>query len=97
MRWTPRGRSRDLEDRRGQRTGLTRVAPIGIGGVLLLLVLSMVTGQDFLSMSGPAVAPAEETTSTEPYRGSPEEEKLVDFVSFVLDDTQQTWTGLLNG
>jgi predicted metalloprotease len=28
-------------------------------------------------------------------RGSPEEERLVDFVSFVLDDLQETWAGLL--
>ena len=97
MRWTPRGRSRDLEDRRGQGGGLRRAAPIGIGGLLLLLVLSLVTGQDFLSLlgtgDGGTSAPVE--TSTEPYPASPEEEKLADFVSFVLDDSQDVWTQLL--
>lgn len=31
------------------------------------------------------------------YQASPEEETLVDFVSFVLDDTQSTWSDLLPG
>jgi hypothetical protein len=32
-----------------------------------------------------------------PIRTTPEEEELVDFVSFVIDDVQQTWTKLLPG
>lgn len=95
MRWTPRGRSRDIEDRRGQ--GLRRAAPIGLGGLLLLAVLSLITGQDFLSLvdsgSGPSTAPG----PTEPYVESPEEAELYNLVSFVLDDTQETWERLLPG
>ena len=34
---------------------------------------------------------------SEPFQASPEEEKLVDFVSFVLDDVQTTWQKLLPG
>jgi predicted metalloprotease len=98
MRWSPRGKSADIEDRRGQggtRRGVGRGLPLGIGGVLLLGVLSLLTGQDFLSMlttdggvpvdqpAGPVVPP------------SPEEERLVEFVSFVLDDNQDTWQRLL--
>ncbi len=33
----------------------------------------------------------------EPFRATPEEEQLVDFVSFVLDDTQNIWARLLPG
>jgi predicted metalloprotease len=32
-----------------------------------------------------------------PVRSSPEEERLVDFVSFVIDDVQETWARLLPG
>lgn len=97
MRWTPRGRSRNLEDRRG-RSALRRTAPFGIGGVLLLLVLTLLTGQDFLSLigtggGGVAVDPG----PSEPYAESPEEARLADFVSFVLDDAQDTWAQLLPG
>lgn len=34
---------------------------------------------------------------SEPFRATPEEEKLVDFVSFVLDDTQSIWAQILPG
>ena len=98
MRWTSRGRSRHVEDRRGQRagSGLRRVAPIGLGGLAVLLVLSLITGQDFLSMADPAdgdVGLEQPAGPAGPV--SPEEERLVDFISFVLDDAQETWMALL--
>jgi predicted metalloprotease len=88
MRWTPGGRSRNLEDRRG---GGGFGAPLGIGGTIIALVLSLVFGRDFLSdgsvtdgtttaVDG-AIAPAD----------SAREEPMVQFVSFVLDDAQKTW------
>ncbi|MBA2590852.1 MAG: zinc metallopeptidase [Gammaproteobacteria bacterium] len=57
----------------------------------MLLVVSLITGQDFLALldQGPE-SPLPGGTST-PRQTSPEEEKLVDFVSFVLDDVQGTW------
>jgi predicted metalloprotease len=93
MRWTPRGKSRDLEDRRGQ-SGLRRAAPFGIGGLLILVVLSLITGQDFLQLADPGSGTFDTSTS-QPYTATPEEEKLVEFVSFVLDDSQDVWTQLL--
>ncbi len=100
MKWTSRGRSQNLEDRRGTRaSGLGRVAPIGLGGLVVLFVLSLVTGQDFLGMatdSGPAPSPAGPAESG-PIATTPEEEKLVDFVSFVLDEAQGTWAQILPG
>ena len=101
MKWTSRGRSQDLEDRRGSRATfggggfpMGRVGGLGLGGVLLLAVLSLVTGQDFLGMSAPdstSMAPVE----SGPIATTPEEEKMVELVSFVLDDAQETWTRLL--
>lgn len=73
-----------------------RALPIGIGGVVVLAVLSLLTGQDFLSMVDSGTGPAPTETSG-PVATSPEEEKLVDFVSFVLDDSQNTWQSLLGG
>ncbi len=97
MKWTSRGPSRNLEDRRGAPAfgGVRRVAPIGIGGLVVLFVLSMVTGQDFLGMASDPSAPPPASSSTPnapgPVNSSPEEEKLVLFVSFVLDDAQEMW------
>lgn len=73
---------------------MRRAAPIGIGGALILLILTLLTGQDFLSLADPGSGTLDTTTS-QPYTASPEEEKLVDFVSFVLDDSQDVWTSLL--
>jgi predicted metalloprotease len=93
MRWTPGRQSEDIEDRRG--VSIRRAGPaIGIGGVAILLVLSLVTGRNFLAFLPDS---QQVTTSDEPVRSSPEEDERVQFVSFVLDDTQQTWQRLLPG
>ena len=65
---------------------------IGAGGAVLLLVLSLVTGQNFFDLLGGVVdVGAPGGGQSAPYEPSPDEEKLVDFVSFVLDDVQNTW------
>ncbi|HYC54484.1 MAG TPA: neutral zinc metallopeptidase [Candidatus Binatia bacterium] len=94
MRWTPGGRSRYLEDRRGMR--MAGGAGLGIGGTLILLVLSMVFGQDFLSLFN-AVQTMSPTMQEGEAPVHDEEEPLVQFVSFVLDDAQQTWANTLRG
>ena len=96
MRWTSRGRSANLEDRRGQRGPSRR--GVGLGTLLLLVLLSVIFRQDFVSLLGPGLS----TESVAPGGGgdlvsSPEEEALVDFVSFVLDDLQATWHRVLPG
>jgi predicted metalloprotease len=70
---------------------------LGLGGTLILLVLSLIFGRDFISMfSGSGqVAP---TRTGEASRGAvttPAEEKTVQFVSFVLDDAQKNWDRML--
>ncbi|MGH9323549.1 MAG: KPN_02809 family neutral zinc metallopeptidase [Vicinamibacteria bacterium] len=99
MKWRSGGRSANLEDRRGQRGGrMMRGGGIGCGTLLVLVVLSVVFKQDFLSLLGPALvteeAPAPSSGSDELVT-TPEEERLVDFMSFVLDDIQPTWAQLL--
>jgi len=91
MRWTPEQRSDNLEDRRGQGFGGMGVGRLGVGGVVILLVLSLIFKRDFFSLiSGGQAAPAGAVAST------PEEEHLVDFVSFVFDTTQSTWREVLS-
>ena len=90
MRWSIGNRSSNLEDRRGQRAvGGLGIGRLGIGGVILLLVLSLIFKRDFFNIvSGGEAAPAGAVAST------PEEERQVDFVSFVFDTTQSTWSRL---
>jgi len=96
MRWTPGGRSDNLEDRRGASGGFGGFGGgrgLGLGGIVVLLVLSLIFKQDFLSLAGgggaaPSSAPAP--------INDPAEEKSVQFLSFVLDDAQDTvWAALL--
>lgn len=84
MRWSIGNRSSNLEDRRGQR--FAGIGRLGITGMVLLLVLSLVFKKDFLSMVSGGEAATVGTVAT-----TPEEERLVDFVSFVFDTTQSTW------
>ena len=95
MRWTPGGVSGDIEDRRASGGGPIRGTHLGIGATLLLVLLSIIFKRDFVSMfSGseetvPAVNQASRSVQ------DPAEANLVQFVSFVLDDTQKTWDSLL--
>lgn len=95
MRWTPGDRS-NVEDLRG-RSGIgMRAGGLGIGGLLVLLILSWATGVDFLSLfSGGAPTETVGTSGTGTVASSPEEEKLVDFVDAVMGDAQTTWKGLI--
>jgi predicted metalloprotease len=103
MRWRPGGVSSDIEDRRGEDAGDGgRRGPglrVGLGGVLVLLVLSVVTGRNFLSLldtgSGGYVDDTQSGPASAPYQSTPAEDQLVQFVSFVLDDAQATWPQLL--
>ncbi len=100
MRWTSGGRSENLEDRRAQTGGrMGRGSGIGCGTLLILIVLSVIFKQDFLSLLGPALMTEETGAPTPSTEGelvtTPEEERLVDFMSFVLDDLQATWQQVL--
>jgi predicted metalloprotease len=91
MRWTPGGRSSDLEDRRGSGGGFGGGGMrIGLGGAAVLLVLSLIFKQNFFALVG-ADGQGGEPTASGPVATTPEEEKRADFVSFVLDDAQSTW------
>jgi predicted metalloprotease len=100
MRWTPGGTSDDIEDRRdegGGGGGGFGGMHIGIGGVVLLLILSVVFKQNFFALLGggaPSSGGSAAVSQPDPARDAAEK-PLVQFVSFVLDDTQKTWEQIL--
>jgi predicted metalloprotease len=66
---------------------------LGFGGMIVLGILSVVFGRNFFAGVPSGADPSPQSASpTQPYQSSPDEEKLVQFVSFVLDDVQKTWT-----
>ena len=84
MRWQGRAGSGNVEDRRGM--GMALPVGGGIGGLVLLLLFSMLTGQnpiDYIDTSSP-----EQTTGTS---GVPSDDPQAEFVSVVLADTEDTW------
>jgi predicted metalloprotease len=89
MRWAPGDRS-NVEDMRGRSGG--RVATMGIGGFLVVLALSWLTGTNLFSLLGTdSGAPTQTTGTTGSVPTSPAEEKMVDFVDAVARDVQSTW------
>jgi predicted metalloprotease len=104
MRWTDGGESSDIEDRRDESGGGGGGGfgfggiHIGIGGALLLLVLSLIFHQNFFALlggGGPGVQSGQATSGPPDTARDNAEKPLVDFISFVLDDTQKTWTEIL--
>lgn len=92
MRWQFGRRSRNVQDMRG--TGGGRSIPIvggGIGAVVLALIVALLGGDPSIILEQGTSDPYSDPTQTEI---SPEQEELVDFVSVVLADTEDTWNTL---
>lgn len=94
MRWERGRRSENIEDRRGMRVSGRGLAGGGIGAIVLALV-AMYFGVDpsvVLNQAGGLGEPAQQSAPA-----SPEDERLKDFMSVVLADTEDVWGGLFQG
>ena len=110
MKWIPGGRSDNIEDRRGESGsggggggfgGGGGGRRIGIGGIVILLALSVIFKKDFVSgaigLSDPSGSDG--VAASAPSRSAaindPADEKMVQFMSFVLDSVQADWHQLV--
>ena len=109
MRWKTGRRSRNIEDRRGARRSFPmpggrrvgRKSGLSGGVILIIIVISLITGQNPLQMLG--MLSGDGGTSYMP-SSSPQGKPLAqnandqdaDFVSVVLADTEDTWHALFS-
>jgi hypothetical protein len=88
MRWRDREGSAEVEDRRGLPGGRGGLA-IGGGGLLVLLAVALITGQNPLELLEVVSGPTQ--VSTEPGREGVPEDELGRFASVVLASTETVW------
>jgi predicted metalloprotease len=93
MLWTPGGRSPNLEDRRSSSGGVGR--GLGLGGTVVVLALSLLFGRNLFNDLGVEPGAVSSTAAPLTPADSAGQETEVQFVSFVLDDVQNTWSTIL--
>jgi predicted metalloprotease len=85
-------RSTNVEDRRGMRGALPIGGGLGIGGIVLLLVISALTGQNPADLIHVAVPAGDPTGTT----GRPIDDEASDFMKRVLANTEDTWAQIFS-
>ncbi len=98
MRWEGRRQSTNVEDVRGGRGGMrTKGLGIGCGGMILIGIFALVTGQNPLQLlqniEQAQPGPAESVPSGDGTAPAPDEAGK--FVATVLANTEDVWTALL--
>jgi predicted metalloprotease len=89
MRWESGRRSDNIEDRRGMGIGGKGLVGGGIGTVVIALIALFMGVDPGVVLNQIAQAPQTEQTARAP--ADPREERLKEFVSVVLADTEDTW------
>jgi predicted metalloprotease len=89
MQWQGRRESGNIEDRRGMG-GMGVGLPVGggVGGLVLLLLISWLTGTNPLDLISTTSGPQDQTVGT---TGVREKTPEAQFISVVLADTEDTW------
>ena len=85
MKWQGREGSTNIEDRRGMSGGGMAVGG-GLGGLVLLLLISALTGTNPVDLIN-----STSTSDTVTPGGVPADDPQAEFVSVVLKDTEMTW------
>jgi uncharacterized protein len=97
MQWSS-GNQGDIDDQRGQSGGGGGfgVAHLGIGGFLILLVLSWVSGTNLFSLLDTgSQAPSQTIGNGGPVESTPAEDRAKDMVGAVAKDAQDMWSEML--
>lgn len=112
MKWQGRRQSSNVDDQRGRSgsgKGIGGFSPmllaplirilfskVGLIIVGLFLLFSFVTGNNPLSFLGDFLGSNNQTVSSEPYRGTEEENREADFSATILASTEDVWNTILD-
>jgi predicted metalloprotease len=96
MRWSDGRRSDNVEDRRGLGGGPMVVGGgVGLIGLVLAAVVALMGGDPWVvleQMGGSAgISSGPVVVTPSPHAQDPQQDRLADFVSVVLADTEDTW------
>lgn len=91
MRLDGRRRSGNIEDRRGL-SGKTIGIGGGIGGLIIVALLTLFSGGDLTDVISNVSNQKAEAVQTEKYVETEEDKKLADFCSIILAGTEDVWT-----
>ena len=97
MRLDNERESENIEDRRGEgSSGGSRITGggLGIGGILLVLVVSYFTGVNPATLMGMVPSNGSQATQSTPAHAPPANDEMAVFVSKVLADTEDTWQAI---
>lgn len=104
MKWKRGSRSRDVIDRRGARSsgnfgrGPMIGAGVGIPGLLIFALIMLLGGGGLPEIdNGLQGLPGGDGRAEAPLEGPDPDQKLVGFMSFVLDDVQNFWGDTFRG
>lgn len=89
MRWQRARRSDNVVDARGR--GLRTAGGLGLGGVVIIIALSLLTGQDPLVMLDQFGGTSQVTSEA---GAPPADDREAEFVRAILGDTEDTWHAL---
>ncbi|WP_282019305.1 KPN_02809 family neutral zinc metallopeptidase [Planomicrobium okeanokoites] len=92
MKWRGRRGSANVEDRRGSGGGKGLAVGGGLGGIVLILIVTFLGGDPDILLDGMGGNGSGGSSTGEPYQATEQEEELADFVSVVLADTEEVWT-----
>jgi hypothetical protein len=104
MRWQRGTSDQDIEDRRGETGGggfrgfSGGGLKLGLGGLVIVGILSLVFKQNFFALLGDLPVDTGTTASVPagpPAATTPEETERYEFVKFVVNDVQDTWAKVL--
>ena len=95
MKWNEMRRSGNVEDRRSQSRVPKRAGTLGLGGMLLVIVLSLIFGvnpNDVLALFGAGGSSLPAPNSNQ----QPINDEGSDFIRAILGDTEDTWNTIFS-